>query len=84
MEQPPDIQKLLFEQIKECLPSQASFVHEIAEVLSISYDSAYRRIRGEKPLDILDLYKLAGAFNISLDALSNLGTNKILFDYFTL
>ena len=84
MEQPPDIQKLLFEQIKERLPSQASFVHEIAEVLSISYDSAYRRIRGEKPLDILDLYKLAGAFNISLDALSNLGANKILFDYFTL
>jgi len=84
MEQSPDIQKLLFKHIKERLPSQDSFVHEIAEVLSISYDSAYRRIRGEKALDILDLYKLAEAFNISLDSLNNLGSNKIMFDYFTL
>ena len=84
MEQVPDAQKALFEQIRERLPSQASFVHEIAELLSISYDSAYRRIRGEKALDINDLYKLAGNFNISLDALFKLGGNKILFDYFTL
>jgi len=84
MEQAPDIQKALFEQIRERIPSQASFVHEIAEVLSISYDSAYRRIRCEKALDINDMYKLAAAFNISLDALARLGGNKILFDYFTL
>ena len=84
MEQVPDIQKALFEQIRERIPSQASFVHEVAELLGISYDSAYRRIRGEKALDINDLYKLAGAFNISLDALFKLGGNKILFDYFTL
>lgn len=84
MEQVPDIQKTLFEQIRERLPSQVSFVHEIAELLGISYDSAYRRIRGEKALDINDLYKLAGNFNISLDALFKLGGNKILFDYFTL
>ncbi|MEN8225788.1 MAG: helix-turn-helix domain-containing protein [Bacteroidota bacterium] len=84
MSQIPDIQKTLFDQIRDRLPAQASFVHEIAEQLSISYDSAYRRIRGEKALDVTDLYKLATAYNISLDALANLSGNKILFDYFTL
>ena len=84
MEQVPEIQKALFEQIRERLPAQSSFVHEIAELLSISYDSAYRRIRCEKPLDINDLYKLAGTYNISLDALFKLGGDKIMFDYFTL
>lgn len=84
MEQLNDLQKVLFEQIRERFPADASFVHEISELLGISYDSAYRRIRGEKALNIIDLQKLATAFNISIDALFKLKGNKILFDYFTL
>ncbi len=84
MEQHPDFQRNLFNQIRERIPAEGSFVHEIAELLSISYDSAYRRIRGEKPLDMLELQKLASAYKLSLDALFTLKGNKILFDYFTL
>jgi len=80
----PDFQKKLFDQIREKLPADKSFVHEIAELLCISYDSAYRRIRGEKPLDMTELQKLAAAFKLSLDALFKLKGNKILFDYFTI
>ena len=67
----PDFQKTLFEQIRERLPTDASFVHEIAELLSISYDSAYRRIRGEKALDIQDLYILADSYSLSMIHSSN-------------
>ena len=78
-----EIQNILFEQIRERLPLHTSFVHEIAELLEISYDSAYRRIRGEKALDINDLCRLAVHFKLSLDTILNLEGNKILFDYFT-
>ena len=84
MEKVPDFQKTLFEQIRERLPTDASFVHEIAELLSISYDSAYRRIRGEKALDIQDLYILADSYSLSIDTLFRRHGNKIVFDYFTL
>lgn len=84
MEPHVDIQKTLFEAIRKKLPAGTSFVHEIAELLSISYDSAYRRIRGEKALDIMDLKKLAVHFNISIDGILQVGGNKVLFDYFSL
>lgn len=84
MEPAPDIQKALFEQIRQRLPANTSFVHEISELLNISYDSAYRRIRGEKPLDIHDIQKLAVTYNISIDGLMQVGGNRVLFDYFSL
>jgi hypothetical protein len=84
MEHAPDIQKTLFEQIRQRLPAHTSFVHEISELLDISYDSAYRRIRGEKTLDIVDLQKLAQKYNISIDGLLQVGGHRVLFDYLSL
>jgi transcriptional regulator with XRE-family HTH domain len=84
MDQTQDIQKALFDRIRERLPASISFVHEIAEILGISYDSAYRRIRGEKTLSMVDLYKISNKYRISLDALFGVQTNSIIFDYFTL
>ena len=69
MSQEPNLQQLLFQQIKVKIPENLSFVHEIAELLEISYDSAYRRIRGEKELSLEELVKLGVRFEISLDAL---------------
>lgn len=56
-----------------------SLVDEVAEVLGISTDSAYRRIRGEKPLLFEELQKLAGHYRLSLDAILNLQTNSTVF-----
>ena len=44
-------QEFLFHRIKELLPPHASLVDTVAEILHISSDSAYRRIRGETPVD---------------------------------
>ena len=72
MEQLIEIQKAIFQQIKGLLPPHFSFVHEIAEVLGLSYDSAYRRIRGDKVLSFEELYKLSAHFKISIDAFAML------------
>lgn len=80
MEHLHEIQKIIFQQIKDKLPASHSFVHEISEVLNISYDSAYRRIRGEKALTFEELYKLSSQFGVSLDTLFNVETSNVVFN----
>jgi len=59
-----------------------SFVHEVSELLEISYDSAYRRIRGGKELSLDELVKLGSKFEISIDALLNLKGNNVVFRHY--
>ena len=72
-------QQVFFNHIKGLLPPHISFVDEIAEVLDISNDSAYRRIRGEKPIVLEEIKKLCVKFKISLDQLLHLNTDSFLF-----
>ena len=64
-----EIQNLLFQRIKEKAPSNISLVDELANLLGMSNDIAYRRIRGEKQLSISEVQKLSTHYNISLDQL---------------
>jgi len=84
MTETPGLQQFFFQQIREKIPDNMSFVHEIAELLEISYDSAYRRIRGEKELSLEELVKLSKKFNLSLDALAGLDLNHVVFRKFAL
>jgi transcriptional regulator with XRE-family HTH domain len=74
-----ETQALLFQQIKNSIPQNLSLVDEVSDLLNISSDSAYRRIRSGKSLSIDELQKLCSHFNISLDKLFNIKTNHILF-----
>jgi len=76
----PNFQKELFSYIKNSLPQHISMVDEIAEMLNLSYDSVYRRIRGEKPLALHELKLLCEKFKLSVDQLLHLKTESILFD----
>ena len=76
----PEIQKALFQQIKGKLPPNIYFVHEISEVLGISDDSTRRRIRGEKTLSFEELYKLSTRFGISIDSLFNVQSRNVIFN----
>jgi len=58
-----ELQSLLFQQIKEKTHPHLSLVDEISELLEISYDSAYRRIRGEKALSMGELSKVSQHFD---------------------
>jgi len=69
----------LFQYIKSVIPSNLSFVDEIADVLEISNDSAYRRIRGEKEITLDEIQKLSHRFKISIDQILNLKNDVLLF-----
>ncbi|HEV7620553.1 MAG TPA: hypothetical protein VGO09_02400 [Flavisolibacter sp.] len=73
------LQQKFFLEIKSQIPPNLSLVDEIAEVLNISNDSSYRRIRGEKTIDFTDLKKLALHYKISIDQFFHLETESILF-----
>lgn len=77
--QPLTIQELFFQSIKAYLPNNISMVEEIADVLCISTDSAYRRIRGEKQITFEEIKTLAIHFNISIDHLLNRNTSNFIF-----
>lgn len=72
-------QQLLFNHIKEVLPPHLTMVDVIAEILNISNDSAYRRIRGEKPISLDEVQMLASHFKISVDQLLHLQSDAIIF-----
>ncbi|PWT77911.1 MAG: hypothetical protein C5B59_02785 [Bacteroidetes bacterium] len=78
MEQ-PDVQQLFFQHIKNNLPRHLSLVDEVAELLNISTDSAYRRIRGEKMMSFDEIRTLCKQFNISLDQFFFLTSQSLIF-----
>ncbi|MDR0757051.1 MAG: hypothetical protein LBF85_04305 [Tannerella sp.] len=67
-----DVQKRLFEIIKSLIPTSYRLADVIGDLLNISPDAAYRRIRGEKGLTFLEVQKLCCHFHLSMDELLNL------------
>ncbi len=65
--------------IKSQLPLHLSLVDAIAELLHISNDSAYRRLRGEKPLTFDEIQLLADHYKISLDSLLHVKRDALVF-----
>jgi len=73
-------QEFLFQRIKEMLPPSASLTETISDILHVSNDSAYRRIRNETPLVLEEAKELCEHFNLSLDQILNIRSNSILFE----
>lgn len=74
-----ELQQQLFQSIKSKIPENLSAAEEIAKILDISPDSAYRRIRGEKPISLDELYLLCTHYHISMDQLLNIQTDAFMF-----
>ncbi len=75
-----DIQQVFLTQLKDKLPGHVSLVEELAETLSVSNDSAYRRIRGETALSIREVYVLSSRFGLSLDSMLQDIGNAVTFE----
>ena len=75
----PTAQVRLFQHVKSLLLPHQSLVEEVADVLGLSTDSAYRRIRGEKPIDLPEVEKIGTHFRVSLDQFLFPQTEAILF-----
>ncbi len=71
--------EFLFQRIKELLPPHISVVDSVAEILHISSDSAYRRIRGETPIVLDEARKLCNHYKLSLDNILNVQSGATLF-----
>lgn len=78
------IQEYLFRRIREKLPADDSLADVVAELLHVSNDSAYRRIRGETPLVLEEARILCEAFSISLDQALTNKENSVSFTAFNL
>lgn len=73
------VQSSFLEQVKTKLPANVSLADEIAEILNISRDSAYRRIRGETVLSLDEAKTLCTKFGVSLDLLLGIESGIIPF-----
>lgn len=61
------------------MPPNVAFAEELAELLNISRDSAYRRLRGDTLLSIEEVTLLSNRFGISLDTLLGATSETVQF-----
>lgn len=74
-----DLQLELFDLIRDRLDQGSSIAEELMELLQVSSDSVYRRLRGETLLTFPEVARICQHFGISIDSLLNISTDEILF-----
>ena len=67
--------------IEDIIPANNSLVNELSDVLEISQDSAYRRIRGSTALTIDEVSTLCKHFKISFDVFNDMDINNVTFSF---
>jgi hypothetical protein len=75
------IQSQFLKKIENILPKNTTLVNEISDILEISTDSAYRRMRVETYLSIDEIIKLCEHFKISFDAFNQTREGVVSFNY---
>jgi len=75
-----ELQQQLFTYLKEHIPPHISLVDELCDLLDLSQDSVYRRIRGEKPISLAELKTICEHYHLSIDQLLQLENDSVLFD----
>jgi len=75
-----ELQQQIFNAIKARTGENLLLADEVAKLLDISVDSAYRRIRGEKTISLDELHTLCSHYKISLDKLMNVQSGAFLFE----
>jgi len=74
-----ELQQQIFNAIKS-KAGENLLADEVAKLLDISVDSAYRRIRGEKTVTLDELYTLCSHYAISLDKLMGVQSGSFMFE----
>lgn len=68
--------------IQQLIPAHVSLVNELATLLNISNDSAYRRIRAETALSFDEIASICQKYKVSFDAFNGFGEGDIVsFQY---
>jgi len=74
-------QEQFVERIKQVSQPNVSLVNELAELLEISPDSAYRRIRCEKSFAYEEIIRICDYYKISFDAFCSGNSEMVNFNY---
>ena len=67
------IDRLFIAQLKNKIPENISITEEIASILGINYDAAYRRLKGKVDFSLHETVLLSKKFDISLNELFQVG-----------
>jgi hypothetical protein len=67
--------------IEDIIPANSSLVAELSDVLNISQDSAYRRLRGSTQLTISEVSTLCKHYRISFDVFDDMDINNVTFSF---
>ena len=75
------IQLGFFEKLKLAVPQNISLANEIADILEISVDGAYRRMRGESVLSMDEMVKICRHYKISPEIIANPDDTSATFHF---
>ncbi len=76
-----NLQQRLINILESLCPPTISLPDILADLLNISKDSAYRRIRCKTAIDLNELFHISRYFSISIDKLLSNELNGVVFDY---
>lgn len=76
-----DIQQQFFEMLRNHITKGDSLPMVLGEILKVSNDSVYRRLRGETALTLEETIKIAEYFGVSLDEFMARNINTVVFHY---
>lgn len=79
-----EIQAQFLRKIEDVLPKNTTLVNELADLLKISTDSAYRRMRGETLLVLDEILMLSERFKVSFDTYAHKQEGWVAFRYLKL
>ena len=74
-------QALFLRKIEDIIPATTSLVNELSDLLELSIDSAYRRLRGETQLTLDEILTICNHFKISFDTFIDVSSNTVTFEY---
>jgi hypothetical protein len=77
----PGIQEHFMKRLRQCLSPGIGLAEELADILDVSTDSAYRRIRGETELTIEEIYRITKKHAISIDEVFSNRGDTVTFNY---
>jgi hypothetical protein len=75
------IQKQFLQKIEDLISKETSLVFELSELLGISTDSVYRRMRAETMMTLDEIIKVCNHYNVSFDAFSKTESGMVTFRY---
>lgn len=79
-----EMQEVFIRHLKQVVPTNVSLVDDIADLLKISNDSAYRRLRNETELSLDETYKICKHYRISIDSVFSNKGDSVTCNYIKL